>query len=89
MFDQVKDLYLDGLLAHIEKSFSEAEFVAAFGILGVKAATLPDGVTCAHLRTLVEKFCLHVNNVVEEEVSIFHLIVNIIKQEDELRMELQ
>lgn len=39
MFDQVKDLCLGGPIAHIERGFSEAEFVAAFGILGVKAAT--------------------------------------------------
>lgn len=46
MFEQVKDLYLDGLLAHIKRGFSEAEFVAAFGILSLKAATLPDDVAC-------------------------------------------
>lgn len=61
MFDQVKDLYLDGLLAHIERGFSEAEFVAAFGILSVKAATLPDDVARAHLRLLVETFCSRVD----------------------------
>lgn len=37
----------------------------------------------------MEKFCSHVDNVLEEEVNVFHLTVNIIKQEEELRMELQ
>ena len=55
------DPYLDGLIAHLERRFCEVGVVAAFGILGPQAATLPDDTAHTKLRILVDKFCSRVD----------------------------
>ncbi|KAK9976453.1 hypothetical protein ABG768_021658 [Culter alburnus] len=75
---QVMDPYLDGLIAHLERRFCEVGVVAAFGILGPQAATLPDDPAHTKLRILVEKFCSCVDfgTVLEEWASFKEQVVS-------------
>lgn len=72
------DPYLDGLIAHLERCFCEVGVVAAFGILGPQAATLPDDPAHTKLRILVEKFCSCVDfgTVLEEWASFKEQVVS-------------
>lgn len=78
MYDQVMRPYLDSLIAHLERRFSEVEVVAAFGILGPQAASLPEETAHRKLRILVEKFSSHVDycTVFEEWASFKEQVVS-------------
>ncbi|KAL3063836.1 hypothetical protein OYC64_000205 [Pagothenia borchgrevinki] len=72
------DAYLDGLIAHLERRFSEVGVLAAFGILGPQSARIPNDIIHTHLRTLVGKFCSHVDfdTVLEEWASFKEQVVS-------------